>query len=138
MNGPKIDGFSQLTLAVEDLDRSIGFYRNVLGFDLRARWRGGAYLEGGALWLCLSLDPSAAAEPRADYTHYAFHVPGHVLDELAQVVRRNAPVWKDNQSHGASVYFLDPDWHRLELHAGTLRERLEHYRTQPPGDMTLY
>lgn len=34
-----IEGFNHLTLSVEDLDRSVAFYRDLLGMRLTARWR---------------------------------------------------------------------------------------------------
>ncbi|RVT93395.1 VOC family protein [Sphingomonas crocodyli] len=123
-----IRGLNHLTLTVADLDRAVDFYRDLLGLALRARWAEGAYLEAGSLWLCLSLDPTATQASRTDYTHYAFDVAPDDFDALATRIRAAAPIWKDNRSEGASLYFLDPDEHRLELHAGSLASRLAHYR----------
>jgi catechol 2,3-dioxygenase-like lactoylglutathione lyase family enzyme len=128
MSGAGVRGLNHLTLAVADLDRSIAFYRDLLGCELRAHWSDGAYLETGALWLCLSLDPAAADQQRDDYTHYAFDVDLESFATLCAKIRAQAAIWKDNRSEGASLYFLDPDGHRLELHVGTLASRLAHYR----------
>jgi catechol 2,3-dioxygenase-like lactoylglutathione lyase family enzyme len=124
MARPKIQGLNHLTLAVTDLERSVAFYRDVLGLELKALVDNGAYLEAGALWLCLSVDAAAADARRADYTHYAFDVAAEDFEALSERVRRHATVWKDNRSEGASLYFLDPDGHRLELHVGSLASRL--------------
>ena len=123
-----VRGLNHLTLAITDLDRSIGFYRDVLGLTLRARWPAGAYLEAGTLWLCLSVDAEAGRAQRLDYTHYAFDVAPEDFSAFAEVVRGRAPLWKDNRSEGDSLYVLDPDGHRLELHAGTLASRLDHFQ----------
>lgn len=56
-----LTGLNHLTLAVTDVDRSLDFYRDLLGFVPHARWQSGAYLSLGELWLCLSLD--AARSP---------------------------------------------------------------------------
>lgn len=40
-------GLNHITLATTDLTRSIEFYRDQLGFDLKAEWNEGAYLEAG-------------------------------------------------------------------------------------------
>ena len=53
-------GLNHITFAVRDIERSMVFYRDVLGGTLHARWDGGAYLVIGDCWLCLSLDPSAS------------------------------------------------------------------------------
>ena len=131
MSEAKVSGLNHITLAVTDLERSVGFYRDLLGCELRAIWDGGAYLEAGPLWLCLSVDSQAKGAERGDYTHYAFSVEPSGFGPLAARVRSRATLWKVNASEGASLYFLDPDNHRLELHAGTLATRLEHYRSQP-------
>jgi catechol 2,3-dioxygenase-like lactoylglutathione lyase family enzyme len=134
----KVRGLNHLTLAVADLDRSVAFYRDVLGLDLRALWDEGAYLEAGALWLCLSLDAAAKTAARRDYTHYAFDVEPEDFDALSATVRAQAVVWKDNKSEGASLYFLDPDGHRLELHIGSLASRLDHYRADPASKVSIF
>ena len=137
MSEVKISGLNHLTLAVTDLSRSVAFYRDVLGCELRAIWSEGAYLEAGSLWLCLSVDSAAATAERLDYTHYAFDVAAHHYDPLSKRIRAHARLWKDNKSEGASTYFLDPDGHRLELHLGSLPSRLTHYRVNPDSGVTV-
>lgn len=137
MTEAKITGLNHLTLAVADLDRSVTFYCAVLGFDLRAIWTDGAYLEAGSLWLCLSVDAVASRVERLDYTHYAFDVAPHHYEAVAERVLRQARTWKENRSEGASLYFLDPDGHRLELHTGSLSSRIAHYRANASGDVTI-
>ena len=138
MAAPCVRGLNHLTLAVTDLVRSICFYRDVLGLRLRAQWSGGAYLDAGALWLCLSLDDAAGPSPRPDYTHVAFDTPREAFDELCARISASAEIWKDNQSEGESLYFLDPDGHRLELHVGSLASRLAHYRANPAPGRTVF
>ena len=69
-----LNGLNHLTLAVADLDRSVAFYQDLLGFRPAAMWNTGAYLRLGELWLCLSLDDRRAAHAEPDYTHVAFDV----------------------------------------------------------------
>lgn len=133
----KVRGLNHLTLGVTDLQRSIDFYRTILGFELRAHWNEGAYLEAGALWLCLSLDPKTEEIRQNNYTHYAFDVDPNSFDNLCAIVREHAPIWKDNRSEGASLYFLDPDGHKLELHIGSLASRLSHYRAEDAARVTI-
>lgn len=123
---PKIRGVNHITLAISDLDTAVRFYRDVLGLSLRKRWSGGAYLEAGDFWICLSPDAATRSTPHPDYTHLAFDVDDAAFDALAaRLTETGARVWKDNRSEGRSHYFLDPDGHKLELHVGTLQTRLE-------------
>ena len=134
---PSVSGLNHISLAVTDIDRSIAFYRDLLGCALRAFWSDGAYLEAGPLWLCLSRDQAARAGPHPDYTHLAFSVAPEDFVELCDRVRAAATIWKDNRSEGDSLYFLDPDGHKLELHIGSLQSRLDHYSKQTDGDVTI-
>ncbi|MGF7146526.1 catechol 2,3-dioxygenase-like lactoylglutathione lyase family enzyme [Sphingomonas zeicaulis] len=134
---PAIRGLNHLTLAVTDVERSVAFYRDLLGCRLRAIWADGAYLEAGPLWLCLSRDPAAVDAARGDYTHYAFDVDPAGFDTLCAAIRAQAVIWKENRSEGGSLYFLDPDGHRLEVHIGTLASRLAHYPCAAERDATV-
>lgn len=132
-----LSGVNHITLSVRDLPRSIRFYTELAGGKLRAEWPRGAYVELGALWLCLSLTDQPIA-PRDDYTHIALSCPDADFARLSARIRANAPLWQDNRSQGASLYFLDPDGHKLELHQGDLASRLAHYRAHPENGVTVY
>ncbi|MHA1524226.1 MAG: VOC family protein [Alphaproteobacteria bacterium] len=120
-----VRGINHITLAVVDLDRAVEFYTAVLGLSLRKHWPGGAYLEAGETWICLSLDPNAAHAPPIDYSHVAFDIDAAQFAPLCRAITASgATSWRDNASEGASFYFLDPDNHRLEIHVGTLATRL--------------
>ena len=126
-----INGLNHITLAVADLDRSLAFYRNVLGCRVRAIWADGAYLDAGPLWLCLSRDTIAEARPRRDYSHIAFNICEANYAAMRDRLTTKCIIWKQNKSEGTSTYFLDPDGHKLEIHLGTLETRLLHYRDKP-------
>lgn len=127
-----IRGLSHLTLSVADLDRAVAFYRDVLGLALAARWARGAYLEAGSLWLCLSAAAPGQARPAEGYTHYAFSVAEEDFVAYAAGLRaKGVREWQDNRSEGHSLYLLDPDGHRLEIHVGSLASRLLQCRRQP-------
>ncbi len=40
------------------------------------------------------------------------------------------PLFKENTSPGDSLYFLDPDGHKLELHVGSWQNRIEAKKKQ--------
>jgi catechol 2,3-dioxygenase-like lactoylglutathione lyase family enzyme len=135
---PGISGLNHLTLAVADIGRSLTFYRDVLGCDVRAVWEDGAYLEAGTLWLCLSRDENARSSPHPDYSHIAFSVSDADYAAMSERLTAECVIWKDNKSEGASTYFLDPDGHKLEIHLGTLESRLSHYRANPSRGVRVF
>lgn len=134
-----LSGLNHLTLAVRDVDRSIAFYRSLLGFRLHATWRAGAYLSLGDLWLCLSLDAKRNAMPAPDYTHYAFSIAQEQFNNFRERLREHQVVeWRKNSSEGDSLYFLDPDGHQLEVHVGDLESRLAQCRRHPYEAMRFF
>jgi len=127
-----ITGINHVTFSVADLARSLAFYRDVLGMQPVARWPRGAYLLAGDLWVALLVDEHARGEPRPEYSHVAFSIAQADFDSFATRVRTaGATIFKENQSEGDSLYFLDPDGHKLELHASDLGARLRHAREHP-------
>nr|WP_153203922.1 VOC family protein [Niveispirillum sp. SYP-B3756] len=122
---------NHVTLSVSDLDRALAFYRDLLGMRLTLHSPNGAYLVAGSLWLCLHRQPDGVQVPENDYSHIAFDVAEADFPSLAARVAAVAPCWQPNSSEGLSLYMLDPDGHRLELHVGNLASRLSHYRQHP-------
>jgi catechol 2,3-dioxygenase-like lactoylglutathione lyase family enzyme len=134
-----LTGLNHLTLAVADLERSFAFYKDLLGFKPAALWNTGAYLSLGELWLCLSLDTRRAARQAPDYTHYAFDIAQDAFDAFrARLLAEGVAEWRSNRSEGDSFYFLDPDGHQLEVHAGTLASRLAACRGAPYAGMRFF
>ena len=124
-----ITGLNHITIAVSDLAQSLKFYRDILGFKAHVKWQNGAYLSVGDMWFCLSCDESSPAQ---DYTHIAFSISEadfHLFSE--RVVAQCVNIWKENRSEGLSLYILDPDGHKLELHSGSLSSRLESLKEKP-------
>jgi catechol 2,3-dioxygenase-like lactoylglutathione lyase family enzyme len=131
-------GFNHLTLAVTDISRSVDFYR-FLGFRPIARWSAGAYLSLEDLWLCISLHAARTLNSRSDYTHYAFSIsPGDFLNFVSKVRAAGIREWQVNKSEGHSIYFYDPDLHKLEAHVGNLQTRLQACRANPYRGMEFF
>ncbi|MHA7881383.1 MAG: fosfomycin resistance glutathione transferase [Saccharospirillum sp.] len=124
-----LTGLNHITLAVNDLDRSLAFYVDVLGMKGQVRWDTGAYLSLGDVWFCLSCD---AASPAQDYTHIALDIAEQDFAAFMQKLRAaGVAEWKQNKSEGDSVYFLDPDGHKFEAHCGSLQSRLAALKHKP-------
>jgi len=124
-----ISGLNHITIAVSDIQTSLDFYTQVLGFTGHVVWESGAYLSANGIWLCLSLDiPS----PSKDYSHIAWSVAPEDFTPLSQkIMSSGAEQWKANQSEGDSLYFLDPDGYKLEIHLGGLTQRLQSLKNNP-------
>lgn len=137
---PKLEtvlkGLNHITVAVSDLDRSFEFYVGVLGMTPQAKWSRGAYLTLGDLWFCLS---SNGSRPSDDYTHIAFDVSNDDFPEVERkLLEAGVRQWKDNKSEGDSLYILDPDGHKLEVHAGDLQSRLNSMKTHPYDGLEFF
>ena len=113
-----------VNLTVSDLDRSIGFYCDLL--ELQVRWKGpidderlGAHVGDGRCYLAL-FQAAAAGTVDRDYSrpgvnHFGFVVDDldearRHLDQLGALVHREA-----DYEPGRRIYFLDPDGHEVEL-----------------------
>ncbi|HAT1822763.1 fosfomycin resistance glutathione transferase [Legionella pneumophila] len=118
-----ITGINHITLAIKDLNKSFAFYANVLGFKPLVRWDKGAYFLAGDFWFCLNVD--ANRRPTPCYTHYAFTVTQEQFDEMSKaIIQSGIKIFKENTSLDDSLYFLDPDGHKLEIHVGNWQSRL--------------
>lgn len=122
-------GLNHITIAVNDLQQSLTFYIELLEMKPHVRWISGAYLSLGGVWFCLSCD---GAKPSQDYCHIALDVSEENFNAVSEKLRAaNVAEWKQNSSEGRSLYFLDPNGHKLEIHSGSLESRLESLKSKP-------
>lgn len=134
-----ISGLNHVTLSVSELERSFRFYVDVLGFKPVAKWVRGAYLVAGDLWFCLSLDDMCRNGPLAEYSHIAFSVPEQDFASATErLMSAKVDVWKENKSEGKSLYVLDPDGHKLEIHVGDLASRIASLKNCPYEGLELF
>lgn len=132
-------------LTVADLDRALAFYRDVLGFDVTARYgRDAVFVSAGGYHHHIGLNTWAgrgAPRPAPGTTglyHFAILYPDR--NELARAVRRvlDAGVPLEGASdHGVSeaIYLRDPDGNGVELY----RDRPEsEWPRQADGALQMY
>ena len=108
---------SMIMLGVRDLEKSVSFYRERLGIDVRQRIPGFAFLDSGALTIVLSEPLAKNVSPLAGATEVIFSVndvrAGYEAlknqgVEFSQAPRNvSGPMWAAN--------FRDPDGHLLTL-----------------------
>lgn len=130
-----IKGINHITLSVREIKRSFQFYTAVLGIKPLAKWPQGAYLLAGDMWLALVVDENVRERPLPEYSHIAFTVSPEEFGKMSQqIIQNGTSLWQENKTEGDSLYFLDPDGHKLEIHASDLATRLESARKRPwPG-----
>ena len=132
-----INGLNHITVAVSDLSISFKFYTSLLGMKPEVKWETGAYLSASELWVCLSVDDKAS--PAKDYSHVAFSIDKLKFKSYcSRLLSVGVDTWKENTSEGNSLYILDPDGHKLEIHVGSLKSRLEELRDKPYKGMEWF
>ncbi len=122
---PKGAQIGHVHLTVSNLERSIEFYRDILGFELQVRYGNSvAFLSAGGYHHHVALNTWAgegAPQPPEGTTglyHFAIRLPSR--KELARVVKRVIEHGIELQGatdHGVSesVYLRDPDGNGIEL-----------------------
>jgi catechol 2,3-dioxygenase len=132
---PRTD-IGHVHLKVADLDRAIGFYRDVLGFELMQRMGDqAAFMSAGGYHHHIGLNTweSAGGSPpppgSTGLYHFAVRYPTRAA--LANAVRRllQASVRIDGASdHGVSeaIYLRDPDQNGVELYWDRPKEEWPH------------
>ena len=134
-----IENINHITFAVENVERSFFFYRNVLGLRPIAKWKNGAYLNAGEMWFALNQDSKVLKAVPNDYSHIAFTCSQTDFHTLKKGILGFGSVeWSENSSEGDSFYFTDPDGHRLEIHVGDINSRLADMQINSRDDIEFY
>jgi len=131
----EIKGLNHITFAVENIERSIEFYKTVLNAKLLAKGIGLAYFDVAGIWIALNAEKSIPGiERERTYTHVSFS-----MSEEDQVKFMEHLEVKDikyergrsrNPREGQSVYVRDYDGHLLEFHNKTRKDRLDYYKEE--------
>ena len=112
-------------LHVSDLNRSIAFYRDVMGFDLNFQMDEAAFLSAGGYHHHIGLNTweSRRGGPPAPGTTGLYHVAilyarrEELADALRRLIRHGVPLGGASD-HGVSeaLYLDDPDGNGVELY----------------------
>ena len=133
-----LTGVNHITLSVKDLEESFNFYVNILGFKPIAKWDRGIYLTVGVTWIALFLDKNIRKEALPEYTHIAFSIEPENFELLAKKIQDNAVIFQENTSEGDSLYFIDPNGHKLEIHSSDLNSRIKSVKEKPYKGMIFF
>jgi catechol 2,3-dioxygenase len=135
---PRVD-IGHVHLKVGDVDRSLAFYRDVLGFEVQQRWgTEAAFVSAGGYHHHIGLnswESSGGSPPPAGHTglyHVAIRYPTRaaLADALRRLVDARIPL-TGASDHGVSIalYLNDPDGNGVELYW----DRPEEEWPRPPG-----
>jgi catechol 2,3-dioxygenase len=121
---PRVD-IGHVHLKVADIERSLGFYRDVLGFEVQLQRDEAAFISAGGYHHHLGLNTweSKGGSPPPPGTtglyHVAIRYPDRktLADALRRVVDGGIPI-EGASDHGVSeaIYLRDPDGNGIELY----------------------
>lgn len=122
-----------MTYSVSDIKKFITFYKGILKAKILVESDKTAYFTIGGLWLALNEEKDIPRnEIQYSYTHMAFTIDESEFYEWYQWLNDNDVNILEarirNVRDKKSMYFTDPDGHKLELHTGTLQDRLDYYK----------
>ncbi|MDP8997085.1 MAG: FosX/FosE/FosI family fosfomycin resistance hydrolase [Pseudomonadota bacterium] len=130
-----ISGLSHITFITNDLEEMSRAIIEVLGgeeiYDSGGRQFSISrekFFTIGNIWIAVMEGESL---PSRSYNHVAFITDDAGLEKARVAVEKLGLEIKPSRSRvegeGHSLYFYTPDNHLIELHTGTLNERLAHY-----------
>ncbi|AHY45881.1 putative ring-cleavage extradiol dioxygenase [Rubrobacter radiotolerans] len=129
----------RVELTVADIERALGFYRDILGFEVE-REDGEARLSADGRELVV-LRESPGAEPQPEGTtglyHYAILLPDR--PSLGRVLKRltssGYPLWgASDHLVSEALYLDDPDGNGIEIYRDRPRDE---WRTTPDGSLQM-
>ncbi|MCU0636106.1 MAG: VOC family protein [Gemmatimonadaceae bacterium] len=141
---PRVD-IGHVHLKVADLARALGFWRDVLGFEVMQRLGDqAAFLSAGGYHHHIGLNTweSAGGAPPPPGTTGLYHVAlrypdrAQLADALARVVAAGIPL-EGAADHGVSeaLYLRDPDGNGVELYRDRPREQ---WPRTPDGGLAMF
>ena len=106
-----------MMLGVDDLTRSLAFYRDQLGLSVKSQIPGFAFLDGGGVMLCLSEPLAKSSSQKTGATEVVFQVT-NVRAAYEALRNKGVPFFIEPRNVTGSMWaanFTDPDGHKLSI-----------------------
>ena len=119
-----LEGIDHIALAVKDVERSVAWYKEVLGLKRRHEDVWGNYpAMVGIGRTSIALFPVEGAEPKPSpgrdvlaMRHFAFRTDRANFDRARrELSERGIPLEAQHHGISESIYFHDPDGHEVEI-----------------------
>jgi catechol 2,3-dioxygenase len=119
-----VEGIDHIALAVKDVERSVAWYKEVLGLKRRHEDVWGNYpAMVGIGTNSIALFPVEGAEPKPSpgrdvlaMRHFAFRTDRANFDQARrELSQRGIPLEAHHHGISESIYFHDPDGHEVEI-----------------------
>ena len=132
-----IRSINHICYSVSNLNESIYFYKDILCGDLLLIGETTAYFDIGGLWVALNEEKDIPRnEIQYSYTHTAFTIDESEYNSWYRWLKKNNVNILEGRTRDVrdkkSIYFIDPDGHKLESHTGTLENRMNYYKDTKP------
>lgn len=132
-----IRSINHICYSVSNLNESIYFYKDILCGYLLLIGETTAYFDIGGLWVALNEEKDIPRnEIQYSYTHTAFTIDESEYNSWYRWLKKNNVNILEGRTRDVrdkkSIYFIDPDGHKLELHTGTLENRMNYYKDTKP------
>lgn len=116
-----------VSITVSNLERSLAYYRQVIGLQVHSQQDGVAHLSAGEDDL-LILAERKGAKSAAGYTglyHFAILVPTRraLALVLRHLIQNNIPLGASDHAVSEALYLNDPDGNGIEIYADRPREQ---------------
>ena len=134
-----ITALDHVSLAVRDLERSIAYYRDVLGLHRITRpafKSSGAWMASGTLEIHLTINPNGHLRPAPQIDTGDIHFAARVSDFAAMVKHLESKGFSQDLPDGnpkrlvfrlngpapySQLYLLDPDNHLIEINDAAIK-----------------
>jgi catechol 2,3-dioxygenase-like lactoylglutathione lyase family enzyme len=119
-----VEGIDHIALAVKDVERSVAWYKEVLGLERRHEDVWGSYpamVGVGATSIALFPVEGTEAKPSPGrdvlaMRHFAFRTDRANFDRARRALsQRGIPLEAQHHGISESIYFHDPDGHEVEI-----------------------